>query len=262
MISIKSKLLETVHPNVRHGFFGRKGGVSEGIYAGLNVGVGSDDNLDHVQQNRNIVARDMGVDEAHLITVWQVHSAVCLVIDAPVMTGKDRPQADGLVTDKAGLALGALSADCTPLLFVGKKADGAPVIGAAHSGWGGSLKGIGEAVIDKMLSIGTQLDSIHVGIGPCIAKESYEVSTNFKDPFLARDAWAQDYFTPSTNQGHLMFDMAGYIAHRLRLKGVKHIENTGQDTYALEDKYYSYRRKTHKSEPDYGRQISCIKIKS
>jgi len=178
-----------------------------------------------------------------------------------VASGENRPQGDGLATDKVGLALGALSADCTPLLFAGVKANGAPVIGAAHSGWGGSLKGIGEAVIDKMISLECLLDSIYVAIGPCIQAQSYEVSDNFKDPFIVRDDWANDYFKPSAKQGYLMFDMPHYIAHRLRLKGVKHIEVTGQDTYTREDEYFSYRRKTHKNEPDYGRQIAAIVIK-
>lgn len=260
MFTVQSKKLTTAHSKVTHYFFGRQGGVSNGIYDSLNVGAGSDDAPENIQANKAIIAKTMNVTPENLITLYQVHSADCLIINAPLDPTQPKPQADGMVTDKPGIALGALSADCTPLLFTGTKADGAPVIGAAHSGWGGSLKGIGEATIDKMLELETQLDSIYVAIGPCIQQTSYEVSDSFKVPFMERDVWAQDFFIPSPNAGHLMFDMAGYIAKRLALKGIKHIDVTGHDTYAMENEFFSYRRKTHRDEPDYGRQISCIVI--
>jgi YfiH family protein len=154
-----------------------------------------------------------------------------------------------------------LSADCTPILFVGLKPDGTPVIGAAHSGWGGSLKGVGEATIDKMVELGAELDSIQASIGPCIGPKSYEVSIGFEEPFLERDPADEHFFREAQKVGHLMFDMPGYVASRLARHGVKNVTITGHDTYTMQDEFFSYRRKTHNNEPDYGRQISAIVIK-
>ena len=261
MFKVQGKKLTTVHPKVTHHFFGRQGGVSKGIYNSLNAAYGSRDNKEYVNENLKRIAKTLNVPANKLMNLWQVHSKDCVYVSSDMALDEIREiKADGMVTDKAGIALGALSADCTSLLFAGTKADGSPVIGAAHSGWSGSLKGIGEAVVDNMISLGTQMDSIYVAIGPCIQQDSYEVSDSFKDPFLTRDAWAEDSFIPSVNKGHLMFDMPGYIAKRLKLKGIKHIEVTGHDTYAMEEEFFSYRRKTHRDESDYGRQISAIVI--
>ncbi len=257
---IKDPKLDRVHGSIRHGFFGKQGGVSKGIYESLNVGPGSDDDLENVKANRVIVSQQLGIEPENLATVWQVHSPDCIIVDGPVLNGPDKPKADGMVTDKVGMALGALSADCTPILFAGVKADGTPVIGAAHSGWGGSLKGIGEATVDKMLALGTQLDSIQAAIGPCIGPKSYEVSVGFEAPFLERNPEDEHFFREGQREGHLMFDMPGYVASRLAQHGVKNITITGYDTFALKDEYFSYRRKTHSNEPDYGRQISAIAI--
>lgn len=260
MIIIQDKKLTDVHPKIRHGFFGRQGGVSKGLYDSLNCGSGSNDDPASVQHNRVLVANNLGVDPENLISVWQVHSADCMIINAPVGTGEARPKADGIVTDKAGIALGILTADCGPLLFVGTKLDGAPVIGAAHSGWGGSIKGIGEATIDKMVALGATLETIRAAIGPSIGAKSYEVSMGFEKPFLDRDPEDERFFREAQRDGHLMFDMAGYIANRLAQHGVRHVTITGQDTFALKDDFFSYRRTTHAKEPDYGRQISAIAI--
>lgn len=244
---------------IQHGFFGKQGGVSEGIYNSLNCGPGSDDDAGKVHQNRRLIARhfDRGIND--LVTVWQVHSPDCLYVDAPFEGA--RPKADAMVTDKAGLVLGVLSADCAPVLFAGEKSDGSPVIGAAHSGWGGSLKGVSENTVTKMIEIGAEQESIRAAIGPCIGPKSYEVSIGFETPFLARDAEDERFFREAQKAGHLMFDMAGYIASRLAQIGVRQVTITGQDTCALENEYFSYRRKTHNNEPDYGRQISAISIR-
>lgn len=257
---IKDKKLDLVHDTIRHGFFGRTGGVSKGIYGSLNCGPGSEDDLSDVIENRNRVAKAIGVQPENLVTVWQVHSADCLYMTEPTRSAGARPQADGMVTDIAGMALGILTADCGPILFAGTKADGSPVIGAAHSGWGGSLKGIGEATLDKMVELGAQMETIQATIGPCIGPKSYEVSLGFEKPFLERDPEDEHFFREAQKEGHLMFDMAGYIANRLARHGLRHVTITGQDTCAMEADFFSYRRKTHNKEPDYGRQISVIAI--
>ena len=165
-----------------------------------------------------------------------------------------------MVTDQAGIALGVLAADCTPILFRGKKVDGSPVIGAAHAGWGGALKGISKSTVEAMIALGAEKSSISACIGPCIAQSSYEVSEDFKLPFLAEDVGNDAFFIAGEREGHLMFDLEGYNASNLRKIGVENVHIIGVDTYSNEDDFFSYRRKTHRGEPDYGRQISVIKI--
>ncbi len=261
MIIIKDKKLDAVHDSISHGFFGRQGGVSKGLYDSLNCGNGSADTSGNVATNRNLVAKALQVEADKLASVWQVHSADCLIIGDITATRDDRPKADAMVTDQVGLALGVLTADCTPILLVGLKPDGTPVIGAAHSGWGGSLKGIGEATIDKMLELGAGLETIQATIGPCIGPKSYEVSVGFEAPFLAHNPEDEHFFRAAQKSGHLMFDMPGYVASRLARHGVRQVTITGQDTFAMKDEFFSYRRTTHASEPDYGRQISAIAIR-
>jgi YfiH family protein len=245
---------------VMHGFFGRQGGVSHGIYDSLNCGSGSNDDPISVQKNRSLVAQHFGQSLENLVSVWQVHSPDCLYVDAPFKG--DKPQADAMVTDKTGLVLGVLTADCGPVLFAGEKTDGASVVGAAHSGWGGALKGVNEATVQKMLDCGAQLETIRAAIGPCIGVASYEVSEGYEKPFLERDIEDERFFKSARKEGHLMFDMAGYIANRLAQIGVKQVTITGQDTFALKEDYFSYRRATHENAADYGRQISAIMISS
>lgn len=258
MIIIKDQKLDAVHGSVKHGFFGRQGGVSTGLYDSLNCSLGSDDVDSAVTANRALVAKHMNIEPKNLATVWQVHSADCVIVTKPFT--QDTPEADAMVTDKAGIALGVLTADCAPILFAGTKADGAPVIGAAHSGWGGSLKGVGERTVDKMLELGAALDTIQAVIGPCIGVSSYEVSQGFEAPFLERAPADEHFFREAQRAGHLMFDMAGYIASRLAAHGVRRVTITGQDTFAAQDDFFSYRRTTHAGEGDYGRQISVIAI--
>ncbi|MGH1398839.1 MAG: peptidoglycan editing factor PgeF [Alphaproteobacteria bacterium] len=246
-----------VSDGVFHGFFSRKGGVSTGIYAGLNCGAGSDDDPAAVLANKDIV-RDAAGAEA-LVTLHQVHSAECVVIDAPF--AGEPPEADAMVSDQAGIALGVLTADCAPVLFMGEKANGAPVIGAAHAGWGGAFKGVLGASVEAMIGRGAVLSSIRAAIGPCIAQASYEVTYDFAERFIEQDEGHEKFFKAASREGHLMFDLAGYCALRLSQAGVRQVEILDRDTYADEENFFSYRRKTHRDEADYGRQISVVCIK-
>lgn len=260
MFIIEDKKLNGAKGLIKHGFFGRQGGVSEGIYDSLNCGPGSYDSPEAVQENRTRVAGHFGMNADHLISLWQVHSPDCLIIDGPVPSGDDRPKADAMVTDKAGWVLGTLTADCGSILFAGEKSDGSPVIGAAHAGWGGALRGVLESTVETMEKLGVELDTIRTTVGPCIGPKSYEVSIGFEAPFLERDPEDEHFFREAQKEGHLMFDLPGYIASRLAQAGVRQVTITGYDTFAEEEKFFSYRRTTHRGEPDYGRQISAIAI--
>lgn len=246
----------TIFPDhIAHGFFTRLGGVSEGIYASLNCGPGTNDVPDNVTENRARVTHYLGAHS--LNTLYQEHTATCLYIDRAL---PDRPVGDALVTEVPGVAIACLSADCAPILFYGEKADRAPIIGAAHAGWGGALKGIQSATVHSMVEHGARLETIRAAIGPCIAQVSYEVKEAFARPFLIQDD-ANEQFFMAGRDGHLQFDLAGYNALRLALAGVKSVVITGEDTYRDEARFFSFRRATHREEPDYGRQISAIVIK-
>ncbi|MFK7839081.1 MAG: polyphenol oxidase family protein, partial [Bdellovibrionales bacterium] len=197
-----------------HGFFGRGGGHSHGVYGSLNCGPGSDDNPKHVRANRESVAKAAGCDPECLLSLYQIHGRECVVIREPFIS-EDRPKADAQVTDVAGLALGVLTADCTPILFFGLKEDNAPVIGAAHAGWGGALKGVSESTVDAMVSLGAVKGSISACVGPCISQESYEVSDVFLEPFMKEDDRNACFFMPSDKDGHQLFDLAGYNISKL-----------------------------------------------
>jgi polyphenol oxidase len=240
--------------NVPHGFLGRRGGVSAGLYAGLNVGLGSDDDREAVARNRAL-ARDAVLPGAALVTVHQVHSSDVVAVTAPIPED-ERPRADALVTDRPGLLLGVLAADCVPILF----ADVARgIVGAAHSGWKGALHGVSEATLDAMVALGADRSAIACAIGPCIGRASYEVTEAFADPFLARDAEDERFFTAG-QPGHLMFDISGYVAARLAAAGPGNVMLMDEDTYSQPERFYSYRRSCHMGEPGYGRQISLIGI--
>ncbi len=245
---------------VAYGFFGRTGGVSDGIFASLNCALGTTDDPARVSQNRALVAQQLGLPGEPVSTLYQCHSADCLTIDSPLGQGPDRPKADAFVTDTPGLILGVLTADCGPVLFTGKKKNGAPVIAAAHAGWGGALKGILEATLEKMEEAGAVTETITACVGPCIMQASYEVKEDFARPFLIQHEEAEKFFMSARKQGHLMFDLPGYIAMRLALAGVRRVSLMGLDTYADEGSFFSYRRSTHRAEADYGRQISAIVI--
>jgi YfiH family protein len=237
---------------VAHGFLGRRGGVSTGPYAGLNVGTGSDDEAGAIAENRRLATAAV-LPGGRLVTVYQVHSADAVTIQAPIQHDL-RPRADALITDRPGLALGILTADCAPVLLADAAAG---VIGAAHAGWKGALGGVTDAAILAMETLGARRDRIAAAIGPCIARASYEVDHAFARRFEAEDPANERFFTPG-RAGHHQFDLEAYVAARLAAAGIARIEALGQDTYTQADRFYSYRRATHRGEPGYGRQISIV----
>lgn len=262
MIIFKSAAFLPQHnTDITYGFYGRQGGVSAGIYSALNCGPGSGDDLSCVRENRRRVAQHMGAQNDDPVTLWQHHSADCLYVDSPVSEGEARPKGDALVTDQPGLMIGVLTADCGPVLLHGRKASGAPVIGAAHAGWGGALKGVLENTVTQMAQTGALAESIKACVGPCIGSASYEVSAGFEAPFLARDDEAERFFREAPRPGHLLFDLPGYIAFRLAGAGVKTVILSDVDTYAEAERCFSYRRATHQEEKSYGRQVSGILIR-
>ncbi len=247
---------------VRHGFFGRAGGVSKGIYDGLNCGVGSADDPTHVKANREAVAAMVGVEAENLLSLHQIHSDRCIKIRPPhpnPLPKGEREKADAQVTDVPGLAISILTADCAPVLFYGRN-DKGPVIGAAHAGWKGALGGVLESTVYAMEEYGVKAKDIRAAIGPCISKRSYEVGHDFAAPFLDEDPENERFFMSGAGEGKLMFDLPGYCAARLYNCGLSNVAITGIDTYANERDYFSFRRATHRKEPDYGRQISLIVI--
>lgn len=239
---------------VRHGFHTRKGGVSEGIFHSLNCGFGSGDAPENVATNRRRAVAQMNAGDADLVTAYQQHTATAVAVEAPWQPD-EAPVADGLVTTVPGLALGILTADCAPVLFADQ---GAGVIGAAHAGWRGALGGILENTIDMMMSMGARKESIAAAIGPCIAVESYEVSDDFRLPFLDADETDADLFTAAEREGHLMFDLPAFVHRRLARHGIQNIEDAGCDTCGDADHFFSYRRSVKSSEPDYGRGLSTV----
>lgn len=239
---------------IRHGFFSRRGGVSEGLYAGLNAGVGSDDDRAAVTENRRRIAAWLGTSADRLVTLHQVHSPDAIVVREPF--AGERPKADAMVTDRPGLALGVLAADCGPVLFADAEAG---VVGAAHAGWKGAFTGVLEATIEAMEALGADRGRIAAVLGPSISAANYEVGPEFVQRFVAADGANAPYFTPSPKPGHAMFDLNAYTVDRLLAAGVA-AEAVGLCTYADEGQFYSYRRATHRQEPDYGRQISAIML--
>ncbi len=241
--------------NIRHAFFTRPGGVSRGIYAGLNVGVGSDDDPAAVRTNRALTAEYLQCSPEHLVTLFQVHSPDVIVVSEPV--NGDRPKADGLVTDRPDLMIGVLTADCGPVLFADSKSG---VVGAAHAGWKGATSGVLESTLDKMESLGARRENITAILGPTISATNYEVGPEFVERLVSLDRQNDRWLSPSQNAGHAMFDLPGYIVSRLARQGVI-AQWTGQCTYGDEANFFSYRRTTHRGEPDYGRQLSAICLK-
>jgi polyphenol oxidase len=232
-----------------HGFLGRRGGVSTGVVAGLNVGLGTGDEAAAVASNRRLAA-DAVLEAARLTTVYQVHSALCVAVTEP-WPDKERPHADALVTNRPGLLLGIVTADCAPVLLADHHAG---VIGAVHAGWKGAVGGVTDATIAAMEALGATRSNIAAAVGPCIAQVSYEVDAGFKARFPADAA----QFFGAGKPGHFQFDLPGYVAVRLEAAGIGAVEVLAQDTYAQPDRFYSFRRATHRGEPDYGRQFSLI----
>jgi len=236
----------------RHGFFGRRGGVSSGELASLNCGLGSGDDPALIAENRRRVA-DAVLPGATLTGVYQVHGSRCVIVDDETDLAA-RPEADALATRTSGILLGILTADCVPVLFADRDAG---VVGAAHAGWKGALAGVTDSALDAMESLGARRADIAVAIGPCIARASYEVDEAFVERFVADDP-ANERFFAAGKPGHAMFDIAAYVAARLAAAGVTRIAIGGQDTYADRQDYFSYRRACHKGENTYGRQLSVI----
>lgn len=243
-------------PGLRHGFFTREGGVSTGLYASLNCGYGSGDDRNNVTENRRRAANALGVSSDRLITCHQIHSASVVTVDAP-WRPENAPQADAMVTARPGLALGILAADCAPVLFADATSR---IIGACHAGWRGALGGVIGATVTEMVRLGARRERICAAIGPCIAKTSYEVGPGFPAPFLADDPEAAAFFAPAERDGHFLFDLAFYVAARLRRLDIAVIGITGGDTASDETRFFSYRRSCLRGEPDYGRLVSAIAI--
>lgn len=241
---------------IRHGFFGRRGGASTGIHASLNCGLGSNDDPDHVRENRRRVAAALGVASGNLLTGYQIHSATAIAVTEP-WPEDARPRADGLATDRPGLALGVLSADCAPVLLADAEAG---VIGAAHAGWRGALAGITDAVIGVMETLGARRQNIHAAVGPCISQACYEVGAELRQAFLDSAPDNDALFVQSARTDHFRFDLEGYVARRLARAEIATVERLGRCTYADEDGFFSFRRATHRGEDDYGRAISAIAL--
>jgi YfiH family protein len=234
---------------IPHGFLGRRGGVSQGLVAGLNIGHGAEDETEAVAENRRRAVEAV-LPGAALATVYQVHSSDVAEVHTP-WPHVDRPHADAMVTKRPGLLLGIVTADCAPVLLADRKAG---VIGAAHAGWRGAHGGVLEATVAAMERIGARAERIAAAIGPAIAQASYEVDARFRDSFGAGD----DPFFAAGRPGHWQFDLPGYAAARLRATGVDAIDALGLDTYADDARFFSYRRSVHRGEPTYGRQFSLI----
>jgi YfiH family protein len=240
-------------PGLRHRFFSREGGVSGGIYTGLNGGIGSRDDQAHVAENRRRMAAAMGVPPSHFLTAFQIHSPDVAVAVTPWDTAS-RPRVDAIVTRIPGLAISVTAADCGPVLFADPSAR---VIGAAHAGWKGALSGILESTIAAMEKLGAARGGMVAAIGPLIRQASYEVGQEFVERFIDADAEYARFFLPSSRSGHAMFDLGGLIRMRLERAGIPMIDDLGIDTYA-DERFYSYRRSVHRSEPDYGRHVHAI----
>jgi YfiH family protein len=241
---------------IRHGFFTRQGGVSGGLYASLNGGVGSRDSVEHVVENRARMAAAVGVSADRFVTAYQIHSPHVVVAETP-WTAEDRPRADAIVTRMRALAIGISTADCGPVLLADPKAR---VIGAAHAGWRGALTGVIEATIEAMERLGARRAEIRAALGPMIRQQNYEVGTDLIARFGAEDAASTRFFVPAAREGHAMFDLPGYIDSRLTRAGIRHIEDLGHCTYADPDRFFSFRRTTHRGEDDYGRHVNAIAL--
>jgi len=253
MLKLRAANLASL-PGTAHGFFGRTGGVSEGIYATLNCGPGSGDDKDYVAENRRRVREAMGAEV--LTTLYQVHSP-----NVATVTGAwhgTPPLADGMVTATPGIALGILTADCAPVLFADAEAG---VIGAAHAGWKGAIGGVVEATIAAMEALGAKRNRIAAAVGPCISQANYEVGPEFIARFLSDDSAHARYFVPSNRDDHHRFDLETFVADRLRAASVDRIETLGACTYARDADFFSFRRTTHRGEKDYGREISAIMLR-
>jgi YfiH family protein len=240
---------------IRHAFFTRQGGVSDGIYASLNGGIGSSDEPAKVQENRRRMVEALGVEHDALISVYQVHSPDAVIVEGPWRG--ERPKADALVTAMPGLALGITTADCGPVLFADEEAR---VIGAAHAGWRGAVTGVLESTLTAMERLGARREKIVAVLGPTISQNAYEVGPDFIRRFTEEAPGHERFFKEAERPDHAMFDLPGFIGGRLEAAGIGAFTNLGLCTYSDEERFFSYRRTTHRKEPDYGRLISAITL--
>src|SRR3954469_6420932 len=243
-------------PAIRHAFFTREGGVSDGIYRSLNGGIGSNDAPENVKENRARMAAALGVAPTHLVTCYQIHSPGVIVATEP-WTRENAPRADAIVTRVPALAIGVSTADCGPILLADAQAG---VIGAAHAGWKGAFTGVLEATVAAMEKLGAQRSRIKAALGPMIRQPNYEVGAEFVEQFKGADAANHRFFVPAARPGHMMFDLPGYIRSRLERAEIEGIEDLGLCTYADPARFFSYRRTTHRAEPDYGRHVNAIAL--
>ncbi len=243
-------------PGIRHGFFTRAGGVSDGLYAALNCGPGSADDPARVVENRARVARHLGGHDGDVVTVHQIHSADAVVTDSPVAAA-DRPKADAIVTRTPGLVVGVLTADCTPVLFADPEAK---VVAAAHAGWRGARSGVLEATISAMEQLGAVRSRIIAGIGPTINQTAYEVGPEFEDAILDGCPGNARFFYREKHDARAHFDLPGYVEMRLAAARIGEIERQTPCTYENESLFFSFRRSQHRGEVDYGRQIAAIVV--
>lgn len=250
---VTSPLLDL--PGVRHAFFTRQGGVSTGIYEGLNVGVGSGDDPQAVAENRRRAAQHLGLGVDRLCTNYQVHSATAVCIEDESHLALPRSEGDAVVTPLPGVICGALAADCAPVLMVDPEAR---VVAAAHAGWKGALGGVTDFALTAMMDYGARMDRVRAVVGPCIAPASYEVGLEFLERFTDADPANAAFFAAGASPDKRQFDLPGYVLSRLRAAGVGACEWVGRDTCAEPDVFYSNRRAFHRGEPDYGRLLSAI----
>jgi len=243
-------------PGIRHGFFTRQGGVSGGLYASLNGGLGSQDSADNVTENRARMAIALGAPPDRLLTAYQIHSPLAVVADEP-WSADARPRADAIVTRTPQLAIGVTTADCGPILLADPVAR---VIGAAHAGWRGALTGVIEAAVAAMERLGAKRRRIHAALGPMIRQDNYEVGADLIARFNAEDSASGHFFAQGRREGHAQFDLAGYIRTRLDRAGVVEIEDLALCTYRDPAQFFSFRRSTHRAEADYGRHVNAIAL--
>jgi YfiH family protein len=241
---------------IRHGFFTRQGGVSDGIFASLNCGLGSGDDRGKVSENRSRAARAFDLPADRLVTVYQIHSPDVITV-TDTWTAENSPRADALATKTPGIMLGVLAADCAPVLLADAEAK---VVGAAHAGWRGAHGGVVDSVVAAMERLGARRQNIVAAVGPCIAQPSYEVSDDFQMPFLQQDPGNARFFAPGKRPGKKQFDLPGYLAQRIGRLGLKEVAVSGRDTQAEEGDFFSYRRTTLRGEGDYGRLLSAIAL--
>jgi len=255
MFTYKDEALQDI-AHIRHGFFGRQDGVSSGIYQSLNTAYSTQDDVENITENRRRISGHLGVKS--LVNCAQIHSALAVKVTEP-WTQKDLPEGDAMFSRKTGIGLGIQTADCAPVLIADRTK---PVIGAAHAGWGGAFKGITDTLITKMLESGAGESDLVVAIGPCIHQHSYETGPEFYQRFVEADIKNRKYFVETDKQDHVLFDLPLYIEDRIKLHFPKiaHISISPHNTYVEENNFFSYRRATHRNDPDYGRQISVIAL--